>query len=130
MNTRIQFKNIIWFGLPCLGILTLMTPLWVIPSTQVGSSNACANDATMVELLQLENATESMVTQVITVTNASDDVNGDTSSVPALIASTGPDGISFREALEALNNTLGAETIEFAPELAEDSIYILSENKN
>ena len=49
----------------------------------------------------------------VTVTNASDVVNGDTSSISALIASPGADGISLREAVTAANNTPGADIVDF-----------------
>ena len=49
----------------------------------------------------------------VTVVNTSDTVNGNVSSISALKADPGPDGISFREALLAANNTPGANTIAF-----------------
>ena len=51
----------------------------------------------------------------ITVTNATDLVSpaADTSSIPALIANNGGDGISLREAITASNNTTGEDTITF-----------------
>lgn len=53
----------------------------------------------------------------ITVTTAIDEVNGNTSSVAALIATPGGAGISLREAIIATNNTPGADIILFAPGL-------------
>ncbi len=60
----------------------------------------------------------------LVVANASDVVNGDTSSPCALIASPGADGISLREAIAAANNAVGpgAITITFAPTLAGQTI--------
>ena len=49
----------------------------------------------------------------ITVTNATDVTNADTSSIAALIANDGGDGISLREAVVATNNTPGDDTITF-----------------
>ena len=49
----------------------------------------------------------------VTVSNAMDLSNADTSSISALIANDGGDGISLREAIEATNNTTGADTITF-----------------
>ena len=49
----------------------------------------------------------------VTVGNALDVVNGDTSSITALIADDGGDGISLREAITAANNTSGSDTITF-----------------
>jgi len=54
---------------------------------------------------------------VITVTNATVAVNGDTSSVAALVANPGPDGISIQEAIIATNNDPGTWNIQFAPAL-------------
>lgn len=49
----------------------------------------------------------------VTVTNKNDVVNGDTGSIALLIANTGGDGISLREAILAANNTAGLDTISF-----------------
>jgi len=54
---------------------------------------------------------------VITVTNATMAINGDTSSVKALVANPGPDGISIQEAILATNNDPGTWNIQFAPAL-------------
>ena len=54
---------------------------------------------------------------VITVTNATVAVNGDTSSVAALVANPGPDGISLPEAIMATNNDPGTWVIQFATAL-------------
>ncbi len=61
---------------------------------------------------------------VITVTNSSDVRDGDTRSLPALLANPGSDGISFREALEVTNNDPGVYTIRFADHLVDATIYI------
>ncbi|MCA9099784.1 MAG: hypothetical protein KDA63_01455, partial [Planctomycetales bacterium] len=53
------------------------------------------------------------VLSAVTVTNNLDLVNGDTSSIAALLADDGGDGIALREAIEAANNTLGADEIAF-----------------
>lgn len=50
----------------------------------------------------------------VTVANTNDVVNGTTTSIAALIASDGGDGISLREAVTAANNTAGADTINFS----------------
>ena len=51
----------------------------------------------------------------ITVSNASDilSLTADTSSITALVASDGGDGISLREAITAANNTTGEDAITF-----------------
>ena len=49
----------------------------------------------------------------VTVTNNNDVVNGTTTSIAALIAAPGADGISLREAITAANNTTGADTVLF-----------------
>lgn len=59
----------------------------------------------------------------LAVTNTSDISNGDTSSIAALLANDGGDGISLREAIEAANRTPnleGPDRIEFA--LADSTI--------
>jgi uncharacterized protein (TIGR03437 family) len=69
---------------------------------------------------------------VITVTNATGAVNGDTSSVAALMANPGPDGISLYEAILATNNNPGTWVIQFAPALKGSTIagfpYLLGGN--
>ena len=47
----------------------------------------------------------------ITLTTTLDEVNGNTASIAALIATPGGAGISLREAIIAANNTAGADTI-------------------
>lgn len=59
---------------------------------------------------------------VITVTNATVAVNGDTSSVKALMANPGPDGISIQEAIIATNNDPGTWNIQFATALKGSTI--------
>ena len=49
----------------------------------------------------------------VTVSNATDLTNADTSSINALTANDGGDGISLREAITASNNTTGDDTITF-----------------
>jgi hypothetical protein len=48
------------------------------------------------------------------VTNLTDVVNGTTTSITALLANPGADGVSLREALAAANNTAGADAIIFS----------------
>ena len=52
------------------------------------------------------------ITEVV-VNNASDIINGDTTSLFDLLTNDGGDGISLREAIDASNNTAGAGTITF-----------------
>ncbi|HTS48874.1 MAG TPA: hypothetical protein VMH05_13075 [Bryobacteraceae bacterium] len=59
---------------------------------------------------------------VITVTNATIAVNGDTSSVNALMANPGSDGISLYEAILATNSNPGTWNIQFAPALKGSTI--------
>jgi hypothetical protein len=61
---------------------------------------------------------------VITVTNATVVVSGDTSSVKALVANPGPDGISIQEAIMATNNDPGTWVIQFAPALKGSTIVV------
>jgi hypothetical protein len=53
--------------------------------------------------------------EVVVVDSTTDDVDGDVSSIGALIATPGTDGvIGLREAITAANNTSGADAIHFA----------------
>ncbi len=61
---------------------------------------------------------------VITVTNATVAINGDISSVKALAANPGPDGISIQEAIMATNNDPGTWVIQFAPALKGSTIDV------
>ena len=61
---------------------------------------------------------------VITVTNATVAINGDTSSVAALVANPGADGISIEEAIVATNNDPGTWNIQFAPSLKGATIVV------
>ncbi|MHB1908604.1 MAG: autotransporter outer membrane beta-barrel domain-containing protein [Nitrososphaerales archaeon] len=63
----------------------------------------------------------------ITVNTTDDTINGNVSSVQALLADPGPDGISLREAIVATNNDPGLYTIDFAPNLKGSTIRIGSE---
>ncbi len=62
----------------------------------------------------------------LTVTTTADVVNGNTSSPAVLIFNPGPDGISLREAILAVNNALGPHTITFSPTLA-GQVIVLTE---
>lgn len=64
---------------------------------------------------------------VITVTTSSDEANGDESSVTALQANPGPDGVSLREAIGVTNNDPGEYTIRFDPKLAGATIRRVGE---
>ncbi len=66
--------------------------------------------------------------RVILVTNTTDEVNGDTSSIDALLAAPGADGISLREALITANATEGAKTITFASALKGGTIKLRAVN--
>ena len=65
----------------------------------------------------------------ITVITSSDAIDGDVSSVQALITNPGPDGISLREALDATNRSPGIYTIHFDPKLAGATIKVGSWNR-
>src|SRR5262245_50610893 len=49
----------------------------------------------------------------VTITNLNDVLNGNTTSIAALIASPGADGISLREGVLAANADAAADTISF-----------------
>lgn len=54
----------------------------------------------------------------LTVGNLSDLVNGDVSTIAALVANPGADGISLREAIFAANAVLGQDEIQFSPTIS------------
>jgi hypothetical protein len=60
--------------------------------------------------------------KIIEVSNASDEVNGDTTNIITLMRKPGPDGISFREAIKAANNTKGPKMIKFSPKIKGSTI--------
>ncbi len=61
---------------------------------------------------------------IITVGTNEDIINGNVSSVSALLSDPGPDGIALREAIEATNNNPGEYTINFSPGLSGTTIQI------
>ena len=63
--------------------------------------------------LQVESLEDRLMLSTVSVTNSLDVVNGDTSSISALVATSGNDGISLREAITAANNTTGSDIITF-----------------
>lgn len=63
--------------------------------------------------LAIEPLEDRRLLATVTVGNALDVTNGDTSSIAALEADNGGDGISLREAILAANNTAGADKITF-----------------
>jgi len=60
----------------------------------------------------------------IVVTTTADVVDGDVSSISALLTNPGPDGISLREAILAVNNTTGFHTITFSSKLDRQTIML------
>ena len=70
--------------------------------------------------LRLETLEDRRLLATVTVTSNADLVDGNVTSIPALLAFPGPvdPGISLREAIVAANNTLGADNILFAPGLS------------
>lgn len=63
--------------------------------------------------LAVETLEDRRLLAVLTVGNNSDLVNGDISSIDALIADDGGDGVSLREAIKASNASPGADEINF-----------------
>src|SRR5262245_36854873 len=63
--------------------------------------------------LRIEHLEERRLLATVTVTNNLDVVNGDTATIAALVNNDGGDGISIREAIEATNNSPGADEINF-----------------
>src|SRR4051812_11687631 len=60
----------------------------------------------------------------VTVTNLTDDVNGNVSDIPSLVAEPGADGISLREAILAAEGDAAADVITFDPSLDKGTITL------
>jgi hypothetical protein len=71
-----------------------------------------------------ESEAQAVEPTAITVTNDTDTVDADTSSVEALRANPGADGISLREAIEVTNNDPGAYAVAFTPALSGKTITL------
>jgi hypothetical protein len=91
---------------------------YVLPGgTPVGTYTIQAVYSGTANFQSTTNDSHLFVPTTVTVTSTTDDVDGDTSNVAALLANPGPDGtISLREALDAVNNTntVSATIINFA----------------
>lgn len=62
--------------------------------------------------------------EVVTVSNTSNVIDGNVTSISALMLSPGADGVSFVEAMAAANATSGPKAIRFAPALAGRTIHV------
>jgi len=69
-------------------------------------------------------ASAALPTLVVTVTNTTTAVNGNTASLYSLMNGDGGDGISLREAIAAANNTPGPKRIVFAAALKSETIPV------
>jgi len=83
-----------------------------------------AGDATTNVQAALVVALPETVSAEVVVTTTSDGADGDDSSIAALQACPGPDGISLREALNAANRTPGTKVIRFAAALHDAVITV------
>ena len=66
-----------------------------------------------VRRISFEHLEDRRLLATVTVGNLNDVVNGTTSSIAALIAAPGGDGISLREAILAANSDAAADVIDF-----------------
>jgi hypothetical protein len=64
--------------------------------------------------LRFEALEDRRLLAIVTVSNLTDDVNGNVASIEALISSDGGDGISLREAVLAANVDAARDVIDFA----------------
>lgn len=71
-----------------------------------------------------ESSTQAAAPAAITVTNNTNIVDADTSSLEALRSNPGPDGISLREAIEVSNNDPGSYAIAFSAALSGTTITL------
>ena len=124
MNHTCNYKNIrkrsingFFIGMAvCAGVLLALTPSLTL-SVQASNLRSLTTQVPT-------SHTSATATLTVSVTNASDVVNGDTSNIQSLLANPGPDGISFREALTAANGTSGSKAIVFDPALLGTTITI------
>jgi hypothetical protein len=130
MDTRKRFGVLLRTGFIYLAVLLLVLSLTGSPAIQQADSLARASNVAFAEASDTGPGRNALSTQTVIVTNTSDEVDGVTSSIADLIETPGEDGISFREALEASNNTTGEKSIEFDPDLAGESIFIDPINNN
>ncbi|HEX4413394.1 MAG TPA: hypothetical protein VH107_07170, partial [Lacipirellulaceae bacterium] len=92
---------------------------WFSRGSSLGQGRSRQSNSTQLQArrLRIEALEDRRMLAAVVVGNASDNVNGVTTSIAALIASPGGDGISLREAILAANATAGADSITFAPGL-------------
>ncbi|MGL4514596.1 MAG: choice-of-anchor Q domain-containing protein [Lacipirellulaceae bacterium] len=74
--------------------------------------------------LRIESLEDRRLLAGVTVANNLDVVNGVTTSIAALVATPGADGISLREAILATNATAGSDEITFAPSMSGQTITL------
>ena len=115
------------------GVLTFMSAPDFESPTDGGTDNVYdvtvqVSDGTLTDT-QAMSVTVTDVTSTLSVTTTSDQADGDTSSVEALNADMGDDGvISLREAILAANNTAGANTITFNIALSDAGHFYYQDN--
>ena len=80
----------------------------------IGGSSLLLGHASTPGRLESARVPSGRAANTIMVTTANDAMNGDVSSVAALLANPGPDGVSLHEAVAATNNDPGSWTIRFA----------------
>ncbi|BBO33143.1 beta strand repeat-containing protein [Lacipirellula parvula] len=99
---------------------------WFSAVSFLGQGNTKRNRTVRPETrpLRMETLEDRRVLAAVVVGVGNNVVNGDTSSIAALIASPGADGISLHEAILAANATSGANSISFAPGVAGTTISI------
>lgn len=99
---------------------------WLSAISFLGRGKTKRNRATRPEArpLRLEPLEDRRVLAAVVVGTAAHALNGDTSSIAALIANPGADGISLFEAIQAANATAGDHSISFAPAVAGSTINI------
>ena len=82
---------------------------------RAGKSRSNADSFGFSRQLRFEPLEDRRLLANVTVSNTNDVVNGTTTSIAALIASNGGDGISLREAIQAANaDASSADTIDFS----------------
>jgi hypothetical protein len=106
-------------GIRALGLVGAIFLLSAFPLAAAGAEppGAAETGPCGAVCRQLASYTAAIDGEYLTVTNASETINGDVSSPTALLANPGPDGISLSEAVTAAEATSEYDVIQFDPSM-------------
>lgn len=101
-----------------------------LPETCLGVGSKAYSEPSIDSTVQFQESTTIAFEHGVTITvdSSSDESNGDTTSLHALLVNPGADGISLREALEVTNHDPNEYSINFDPALLGATFYVGSWN--